>query len=610
MSYIPIREAETLNSDEWKSFLGLNRSESYSAGEFADMSNMSSREFPYLCQRPSRSSDNVYNKIFKNTSGGEVSEEITGARAVISVREDTEAKGFCGVIGTKFYYNGYEKRMKKPAVYDDEGNFKYGMAIDETGKIQLLWANRIIIIHGYDCESRAPYIYYYDTDDCGTSSDYVKSYEYKLESYYTQYTINMQEDGTGVIDYIYHTSSTFEGGYFDFKAGDSIFIDNVMTYSDSRWKDYKKSDITSAIVTDYSETLQNISGGNYIWKITLKIKFYNNKGEAPFDEYSEKAVEHIYKKIPYMTRLAIHKGRLWGANPNGEYVYASALGELFEFNRFENLSGDSVFLESSSQGGYPGVISCGDALVTLKKNELEAIYGDLPNEFAAGKSYSGYGCCDINSCVVIDNVLYYLGFGGFYAWSGSRPVLISKNLSKVYVSAFAYSDGREYHASAKDEAGNTENLVFDTERGLWHIEDSSGISGFFRQDDKCFILTSGQIWQIGSGSEIVDWYADSVKFFCDDYELDRVNELWVSAKLAKGAELCIYVRCEEGEWKKCACMTGSSGERKVYRAPVRLGEGNSWQYRLAGSGECLLCGVKLMSDRGGRLYSNERIDII
>lgn len=609
MSYIPTREAGALKSYDWKSFLGLNRSEIYTSGELSDMKNMSCRRFPYLSQRAPRSDGSVYNKIFKKEEGIETEYEASGIRAAVSVREDTEAKGFCGVIGDKFYYNGYEKPMKKSAEYDSGGNYKSGMAIDTGGKIQLLWANRIIIIHGYDCESRAPYIYYYDTDDCGTDSDYVKSYEYKLESYYTDYVMNMRSDGTGDIEYTYHTTKHFDGGYFDFKIGDSIFIDDCMVYSDSRWKEYNKSDITSAIITEYSETPVSVSGGDATWKIKLRVKFYNNKGEQPFSSARTQMVSHIYKKIPYMTKLALHKGRLWGANPNGEYVYASALGGLFDFNCFENLSGDSVFLESSSQGGYLGVVSCGDALVSLKKNELEAIYGELPNEFAVGKSYSGYGCIDIDSCVVISNVLYYLGFDGFYAWSGSRPVLISESLEKEYVNAFAYSDGLNYVVSAMDGEEKAENIVFSTERGLWHIEDDIRIFGAFRQDNKSYILTGDGIVKTDSGSEVFDWYAQSVKLFYDDYELNRVNEMWIKAKPGAGSEVRVYFRSENSDWEQCGYLSGTGAERRIYRIPVRLNEGGWWQFRIEGRGECIIYGLRILADNGGRTYSNERVNI-
>ena len=101
-----------------------------------------------------------------------------------------------------------------------------------------------------------------------------------------------------------------------------------------------------------------------------------------------------------------------------------------------------------------------------------------------------------------------------------------------------------YYASAKDDRGNVENLVFDTEHGLWHIEDNSEISGFFRQDDKYFILHSGKLWEIGLGSEVISWYADSEKFFFDDYELNRVNEIWILAKISKGSKPVSYTHLD------------------------------------------------------------------
>lgn len=608
MGYISIRNTEALKNYDGKSFLGLNRREKASAGEFCDMMNMSSDSYPYICTKRANDLSEEFNKIFI-TAGTETSEvKISNVRAAIAPREDCVPNGFCGVIGSKFYYNGKEKAMKKSAVYDSDGNYSYGMEIAPDGKIQLLWANRVIIIHGYGCESRAPYIYYYNTDKEGTTSDYIESEEYKTEGNYTANTISMLADGSGKISFEYKAPINFPGGYWDFKIGDSIFIDGIMTYADSRWRKYSKTEITSAVVTGYTETLKSSSAGYGYWNIQLNIKFYNYKGEQPFNYAYTASAEHIYKKIPYMTHLALHKGRLWGANPNGEYVYASSLSNLFEFNQFENLSDDSAFLESSSQGGYLGVISCGEGLVTMKKNEMEVIYGELPNEFAVGKRYPGYGCCDIESCAVADNVLYFLGKRGFYMWSGSTPRLISECLDREYICAYAFTDGIRYYASAGYTPDKYENLVFDIRYGLWHKEDEVKIYGFFKFDNSFYILTEDKILKMGTGNCGFGWYAESVKYFYEDMNLKRINEIRLRVKAEKSTWLKVYVSHDGGEWKEC-CYISFDGERGTYkncRVPVRLEEGDFWQYRIEGAGPCVILGIRITDDTGGQRYSNER----
>jgi len=602
LSYIAMRNTQALKKAEEASFGGINRRELAFFGEFLDMKNMSSEETPFLkTSRKSVLSD-VYNFIFVTENGEEKKVKIQNVRAAAAVREDTVPLGFCGVIGTEFYYNGKAKQMKKPAVYDENGEFLYGMEIAEDGEIQLLWANRIIIIHGYDCKKRNPYIYYYDTDDEGDYNDKVKCFEYDCNSDYSKRTVNVYEDGSALISFTYKTNSAFRGGYWNIKAGDSVFIDELMTYSDSRWKEYKGGDITSAIVTSYSETKKGYDSGYYLWDITLNLEFKNYKGENPIVNEFSKEIVHVYKKIPYMNRLALHKGRLWGANPNGEFVYASALGELFEFNRFEGINDDSVFLESSSQGGYKGVISCGEQIVTLKQNELEAIYGELPKEFAVGKSYPGYGCTDINSCVVIDKVLYFLSSDGFYRWSGTLPEPISKELNKKYISAYSYSDGIYYKTCALCDDG-IENLVFDTRNGLWHKGDGAKTEGAFSYNGDCFEVKNSEIFRNTDSYEDVEWFCESIKHFYEEYELKRVSEVLLRVKLEKGSFLRFYSSVDADEWRLCdEFMASTEEEYKNLHIPIRLKEGNYMRYKISGKGGCTLLGLKFIYDSGGYGY--------
>ncbi len=601
MSYIRTINTEGEKTAVGKHFLGINRTEAAAVGEFADMCNLSGGEYPFLSTEKRKISDEIYNKIFEDGS----EKTLENIRAIIPVREDTPPKGFCGVAGNKFYYNGYEKPMKKPAVYDDEGNYQFGMEIASDGKIQLLWANRIIIIHGYDCEKREPYIYYYDTDDEGEEKDLVKSYEYSGNDDYSEKILKIQSDGTATVSFTYKTSFSFSGGFWEFKEGDEVFIDNVMTYVDSRWSEVGDREITSAIVTSYSESLTGTSGSTYLWDISLKLKVANQKGVCPYGSQVNEKFFHIYKKIPYMSHLAIHKGRLWGANPNGEYVYASALGEIFEFNRFEGLNDDSVFLESSSQGGYTGVISCGDALVTFKESEMEAIYGELPQEMAVGKSYPGYGCLDINSCVVIDKKLYFLGERGFYCWSGFLPEYISRVLKREYQKAYAISDGICYRVGAEWD-GECENLLFDPRCGEWYKGGESMAKGYFFSHNKLYFLSDDTIFTFDNNSDGVEWFCESIKYFYEDFSLKRINEIWLKVSLEKGSELEFFTSCEGEEYEKAISFCADKKGYKTLRIPIRLKEGEFWQYKIKGKNGCTLLKIKFVYDDGGGIYSNER----
>lgn len=580
---------------EINSFLGLNRSESAMPNEMYDMQNLTSDKYPYLSPKKADTEVTFYLKNGDAVSGN--------VRAVITPSEGIT--GFCGIIGTDFYYNGEKKPMKVPAVYEN-GVFQYGMEIASDGKLQLIQSNRIIIIHGWDCKERTPYIYYYNTNDYGKSDDNVKSYEYKKPSYYTAHTMNVSAGGSAKIICTVNSLGKITDGYFDFKEGDSVFIDGYMRYVDSRWEEPTKNQVTSAYVTSYTESVQSYSNGMTVWKCELSLRLCNNKGENPISNDGTYTVRHIYKKIPYMTHLTLHKGRLWGANPNGEYVYASALGEIFDFSRFDGLNDDSIFLESSTGGGYLGVISCGDALAVFKKKDMEVIYGELPSEFAVGRYYAGCGCCDISSCVVIDDILYYLNDRGVYAWNGSRPVKISERLNKKYKGGFGFTDGEKYFISATDDNGAEETLCYTPKYGLWHRIDETPVSGAFELGERMYIVKNDLIYIMESGEKTVRWNAQSAKCFSDEYYLESISGLWIFAKMGKKSEIKVYTSVDDGEWEYCGEIRGTE-KTEIYRIPVRMRDGYYWRYRLEGVGDFIIYGIKADIKDGGQIYSNERI---
>lgn len=562
------------------------------------MKNISSDNYPYLSVQKTP----IDAQKYANVKNGEEETAVSGIRAVISPREDGNVTGFCGVIGTSFYYDGEEKEMYQPVVCDEDGKYLYGMKIPPDGKIQLLWVNKVILIHGYGSEEVSPFIYHYDTTvSKGSVKDCVCSYEYGHKGSYGE-VVN-GEGGSAEVTFSLEKPEGVKPNAYDFKTGDTVFIDGIMTYSDSRWGEKSKLEAISGVVSSYEELEGSYSYGMRTWNIKIGIELKNYLGEAPDIDFYSKKVYRIYKKIPYMTHLALWKGRLWGASPNGELVYASALNDVFDFNRFDGLEDDSVYIESSSEGEHLGAVSCGSCVAVMKKNSFTAIYGDLPSEFSVGKCYDGIGCTDIASCVLINNTLYFLGARGFYEWNGSTPKLISEKLNKTYTSAYGYTDGVKYYVSAKN-GDLCENFAYDTRYKLWHRENEVPYECGMKRDGVLYIVSDGKLYQ--RDGEVGGWSVKSAKIFYDDFDINRVNEMWIYLKAETVGEIAVLTSYDGGAEKSEATIQIERTEGKVYRVPVRLGEGMYWQYRLTGTGDITILGIKIICETSGRIYSNER----
>ena len=220
MSYIPIRDAKAQKTFDIRNFFGINRKEYAKIGEFVDVKNLSSENYPYISPSKPRCASDKYNKITVIENGESTEVEAQNIRAAIDPGEDSDVTGFCGVIGTKFYYDGKEKPLYQPAVYDTDGKFLYGMKIPSDGVIQLLWVNKIIVIHGYGSTESKPFIYYYDTT--GVSGEFVLSYEYQYRGKYDD-KLTVNTDGTATLELTIKQSQNEDTDFYKLKAGDSGF---------------------------------------------------------------------------------------------------------------------------------------------------------------------------------------------------------------------------------------------------------------------------------------------------------------------------------------------------------------------------------------------------
>jgi len=578
-------------------FRGLNRHISCGDNEFYDMQNLSTEKYPYLSPRSSREKSELYGKI--QNDAGEW-EEVFTARAVIAPNEADTPEGFCGVIGTDFYYNGRKKQMQVEAVYDSDGTYRYGMAIDETGVVQLLYLNGMILIHGYECESRPPYLYYYNTK--GTK-DMVQCAEYDQSWNLGEYEVKIIEDTNTMKIIAYHEKRTSHSGKFwDLEIGESVFVDGVMTYSDSRYDDFGDSVVVDAIVAEITDLNTGTNGNLKKWTSTLTLFCTNQKGESPFTNTKSLTVNHVYRKIPYMTRLAVKNGRIWGANPNGEVVYASAFPEFFRFRQFEGVSSDSTIIDVGTQGAFLGVYSYHDTIVAFKKNSMEVIYGNLPKEFAVGKSYPECGCLDENSCTEVGQMFYYLGYQGFYCYNGTRPQLISEALDCTYQKAYGFTDGICYFASAERADGVWELLCYDPRYGIWMKEDGLRVTGSFRYGNETYLLCEDGILKMNAGTEPVEWFAETKPYLRSQQQ--GCFQLRVLAELEQGEHLKLFCAVGDGDWYHAGDIREEHPHRvaQYYYIPIRCKTDHAIRFRIAGKKHSVIRAIEIRYDSAGRDY--------
>lgn len=556
---------ETKRQDRQRldTFGGLNRSERTDKNEFSDMMNLSSDKYPYIS--PSGKSKSILTQ--------------QNIRAVIAPKYEgyTNITAFTGIAGNRFYYNGEEKDMPIP-----------------DGDVTLVDFNGRIIICVYDGSGSHMFYYNYtatDDDTVEEDDDTVKEMENGVRNINcSAHSSGNPEDDISVTNYLQSSGVTWSK-YF--KEGDSVFIEgfknsaNNTVQLDSRYQEVSPTRAISCIV-------EKLDGN------TLYLQMYNRSGNRLVFTNETAGNVKVYTKIPTMNHICIHNNRLWGTNPNGEYIYASKQGDCFNFNTFQGLANDSFYAEIGTAGGFVGIASFRDNLVAFKRDYIHHVYGDKPSNFTIPKQLERCGCIDIRSVAQVGEAMYFLGYDGIYAYAGGQPKLISKKLNRKYKRASAMTDGQKYIISCKGyTTEEDELLVLDTEYGLWYREDYIDAVGSFRWHDKLYIATTENVYEYGADLPQT-WQAQSVIIHDDTFDNKGMTELWIRAKLNENSEIEILTSEDGGDFLTRTVLKPQG--LKVYRVPIRFINGEFYQYRLKGSGNAVIYSIERVISSGGRQY--------
>ncbi len=591
-------------------FLGINRRENSQDGEMLKAINICADEYPCL---------KTVKAPKKLTMTDTDSNTITNIRAAIVPGGKYDGT-FTGVAGTSFYY-----KNKKIPFFGDA-------CIPETGDIFLTETNGNIIICCYnDFNDRCLLFYNYN--------GYAKESEITSKGYvvrcdcaqFVSASSSWLKTLPAAISYNSETTYRFYGDaklYFsNFKVGDSIVIDNLIskyneinkinTYRfaretlirESRFQSAGKEDEVVCLVTavniqpngamstmDY--VAYNIDGEIVPPKAYVEFN-YNDPGYRVTSANHSGAV--IRKAMPVMSSVCIHNNRLWGVNPNGEYIYSSKTGDFREFNRFEGLSSDSYYVGIGTGDKFVGIYPYRNYVLAFKKDCIYIISGTLPTNFTISRTIEGFGCIDIKSCSICGGNLYFLSENGFYRFDGVNFEHISKKLNHKYVSAIGFGTTNKYYTYAIRDDGEKELLVFDAVYNLWHtMSTPEPIHGFFSDMGNVYGVGSNAIYLFES-EENTDWTMESVNFFEDDCSNSYINEIWIRAKFARGKTIRTFSATEGLHYSEHEKLTGT-GHIKTYRIPVRWKNAKNYKIKLQGDGETIIYNIELHSADGGRQY--------
>ena len=323
----------------------------------------------------------------------------------------------------------------------------------------------------------------------------------------------------------------------------------------------------------------------------------------------------VKRQMPNMDFIIESENRLWGCryglSVNNEFVneiYASKLGDFKNWNSFAGISTDSYVVSLGTDGQFTGAITHLGYPLFFKESCIHKIYGNFPANYQIQTTTCrGVQKGSEKSLAIVNEVLYYKSRTAVCCYDGSLPAEISSAFGNVaYHDAVAGTIGNKYYVSMADSNNEYHLFVYDTQKGIWHREDNTQAAEFCNCRGELYYIDSAdnKIRTInGSGTldtTKIAWEAITGVMGTDSPDKKYISRIDVRMKLTLGARVTFFVQYDsDGEWKQIYTMDGRT--LRTFSVPIRPHRCDHLRLKIIGDGEAKIYSVCKTIEQGSDL---------
>lgn len=322
----------------------------------------------------------------------------------------------------------------------------------------------------------------------------------------------------------------------------------------------------------------------------------------------------ISRQMPYMDFVIEANNRLWGCrygvDVHGDIVnriYASKLGDFKNWHCYEGgISTSSYYSDLGTDGQFTGAINYLGYPLFFKENCVHKVYGYYPSNYQIqATACRGVQKGSHKSLAILNETLYYKAQSAVCAYDGSLPVEMSSALGDVaYRNAVAGVLGNKYYISMQDGEGDYHLFVYDAAKGMWHREDNTQAVEFCSNVGNLYYLdyASKQIKSvIGTTSQLeesaVEWSAVTGVIGTGSPDKKYVSRLVVRLSLEVGATVTFSAEYDSsGEWEHL--FTKSGTKLGSFSVPLRTRRCDHFRLRITGKGEAKIYSIAKTIEQG------------
>jgi len=445
--------------------------------------------------------------------------------------------GLCAVYGGKFYYNGVER-----------GTVTAG-----------------------------------EKTLCGIGNYVVILQDKKAYNIVTQEWLSMEATWTG--EQVLFTNGTLYGGAAECNTiqGNGVDYSEIFNAGDA----VTISGCTQYIGNNKTAIIREIDGD--------RLYFYENTfvldGEKGLTPYTEGGGITIKRAMPEMDYICENDNRLWGCK--GNEIYACALGDIFNWNKFDGVNTDSYAVDVGSNGSFTGCISYSSYPTFFKEKHIYRMYGNYPANYQLmGSASIGLMAGESKSLAFARERLFYLSATGIMQYTGGLPASVNEVFgTERFKDAVAGTDGEKYYVSMEGEDGQRRLYVYDTEYGTWHIEDGIKAKWMCCDAKHLWLMTEeGDVWLIGNSEHIgtdtepaQEWMMETADYTDREPQDKHQSTVRVRLELERGASVRLYVKYDSGRWMPAGKPIHATKKKSV-EIPVITRRCDHYRLRLQGAG--------------------------
>ena len=583
-------------------FGGYNHNLRIGEGEFYDMTNLTSADYPVLSPRPQRG-------VYTPGNNADTPENPLGMIAKDALCY-VEANG----DGTStFYINGYPITFEGNDALNDEPKTLISMGsyviimpdknyintkdYYDKGKIEKTFDAKTGTAQFNLCKIDGEGYTIEDANITDTAPEDPEDLEYWLDT----------SGETHVLKQYSKTNSQWVS-----VATTYIKISFPNTTTDLRELFSAEDGLTISGITA-SEQLEDLNNTMVVWEVGEKhIIVTGILDRTTTQTLSESAYISIKRQMPNMDFIIESGNRLWGCRYgtalNGEVVneiYASKLGDFKNWNTFAGISTDSYVVGVGTDGQFTGAITHGGYPIFFKENCMHKVYGNYP----ANYQIQTIACRGVQkgcskSLAIVNEILYYKSRSAICAYDGSLPVEISSALGDVvYSDAVAGVLRNKYYISMKDSDGEYHLFVYDTLKGMWHREDNTQAEGFCNCDGELYYIdydTSKIKTVRGTGitdTKPIKWEATTGIIGTESPDKKYLSRIVLRGSLEVGTKLYLQAQYDSSSaWEQIFSMSATT--LRTFAIPIRPKRCDHLRLRFVGEGEAKIFSITKTFEQG------------